>query len=207
MSKNFGSINKESKFYTVLFTFVVTFIFVFVLSSLNNFTSQKAKENQQIFKVKAILNAVGIQYSSNQEAMEKFKSSISRVEITGYELYKTIVENGEVYAIVFNGSGLWGNISGVLAVDKNVTKIVGIDFVSQSETPGLGGRIDEKWFKEQFRNEKIINNSIVLSTTKAKESKDDGMVDAITGATLTSKYVEKIIKEYIPILKQLLGVS
>lgn len=201
------SLNKESKVYTVLFTFIITFVFVFILSGLNMLTVHMVKNNQELFKVKAILNAVGISYNSNEEAMEKFRSSILKVDVGEYELYKVVVNDEELYAIVFRGSGLWGNITGVLAVDKNISRVVGIDFISHSETPGLGGRIDENWFKEQFKNEKIVNDAVVLSTIKVSDLKDDGIVDAITGATLTSKAVEKTIKEYISILKKIMGVN
>lgn len=201
------TLNRESKVYTVVFTVVVTFLFVFILSGLNTFTSDMVKKNQEIFKIKAILNAFGLSYVSNDEAMEKFKSEVSKLDVKDYELYKVIMDGQEIYAVVFSGSGLWGNITGVLAVDKDVSRIVGIDFISQSETPGLGGRIEEAWFKDQFKQEQIKDNGIIVSTTKVPDSKDDGMVDAITGATLTSKSIENIIRTYVPVLKHLLGVN
>uniref|UniRef100_A0A7C5U603 FMN-binding protein n=1 Tax=Fervidobacterium nodosum TaxID=2424 RepID=A0A7C5U603_9BACT len=201
------TLNRESKIYTVVFTVIVTFLFVFILSGLNTFTSDMVKKNQEIFKIKAILNAFGLSYVSNDEAMEKFKSEVSKLDVKDYELYKVIMNGQEIYAVVFSGSGLWGNITGVLAVDKDVSRIVGIDFISQSETPGLGGRIEEAWFKEQFKGEQIKDDGIIVSTTKVPDSKDDSMVDAITGATLTSKSIENIIRTYVPVLKQLLGVN
>ncbi|ABS60485.1 FMN-binding protein [Fervidobacterium nodosum] len=199
--------DRESKVYTVVFTLIITFVFVFVLSWLNTVTSSMVKKNQEIFKIKAVLNAMEIGYTTNDEAISKFKDTVTTEKKDGYELFKANVNGKEVYAIVFNGSGLWGNISGVLAVNSDVSEIVGIDFISQSETPGLGGRIEESWFKNQFRGEKVVNNGIIVSTTKAPDSKEDGVVDAITGATLTSKSIEKIIQTYIPILKKLLGVN
>ncbi|MGQ9855376.1 MAG: FMN-binding protein [Fervidobacterium sp.] len=199
--------DRESKIYTVIFTFVISFVFVFVLSGLNYLTTSKVKINQELFTVRAVLNAMGISYKSNEEALEIYKSQVKVENVNSYTLFSAVVNGDEVYAILFNGSGLWGNISGVLAVNKDVSKIVGIDFISQSETPGLGGRIEESWFKDQFRNENLVNDKIIVSTTKVSEVKDDGQVDAITGATLTSKSIEKIIATYVPILKELLGVK
>ncbi|MEN3042899.1 MAG: FMN-binding protein [Fervidobacterium sp.] len=198
--------NREGKTYTVVFTISVTFLFVLILSGLNTFTAQMVKKNQELFKIKAILNAVGIQYVSDEEAIEKFKSSVIKENVKEYELYKSVVDGEEIYTIIFSGSGLWGTITGALAVNKDVSRIVGIDFISQNETPGLGGRIEEDWFKRQFKNESI-KNGIIVSTTKVPDSKEDGMVDAITGATLTSKSIENIISSYIPILRNLLGVN
>jgi Na+-transporting NADH:ubiquinone oxidoreductase subunit C len=199
--------DRDSKVYTVIFTFIVSFAFLVVLSGLNVMTSQKVKKNQELFMIRAVLNAMGIPYTSDDEAIDIFKSKVTMETKDSYNLFSAEVDGEKVYAILFNGSGLWGNISGVLAVNSDVSRIVGIDFISQSETPGLGGRIEESWFKEQFRNEAIVNGKVLVSTTKVPDSKDDGQVDAITGATLTSKSIEKIIATYIPILKSLLEVN
>uniref|UniRef100_A0A7V4FI39 FMN-binding protein n=1 Tax=Fervidobacterium pennivorans TaxID=93466 RepID=A0A7V4FI39_FERPE len=199
--------DRDSKVYTVIFTFIVSFAFLVVLSGLNVMTSQQVKKNQELFMIRAVLNAMGIPYTSDDKAIDIFKSKVTMETKDSYNLFSAEVDGEKVYAILFNGSGLWGNISGVLAVNSDVSRIVGIDFISQSETPGLGGRIEESWFKEQFRNEAIVNGKVLVSTTKVPDSKDDGQVDAITGATLTSKSIEKIIATYIPILKSLLGVN
>jgi len=199
--------DRDSKVYTVIFTFVSSFLFLVILSGMNVLTAQQVKKNQELFTIRAVLNAMAIVYSTEEEAINIFNSKIKIEEKDSYKLFSTDVNGEVVYAILFNGSGLWGNISGVLAVNSDVSRIVGIDFISQSETPGLGGRIEESWFKDQFRNEALIDDKITVSTTKASDSKDDGQVDAITGATLTSKSIEKIIATYIPIIKRLLGVN
>ncbi|MGC9771927.1 Na+-transporting NADH:ubiquinone oxidoreductase subunit C [Fervidobacterium changbaicum] len=199
--------DRESKVYTVVFTFITSFIFLVVLSGLNVLTAQQVKRNQELFTIRAVLNAMGIQYASDEDAINTFNSKVKVETKDSYKVFSSEVNGDMIYAILFSGSGLWGNISGVLAVNSDVSKVVGIDFISQSETPGLGGRIEENWFKEQFRNESIVDGKVVVSTTKVPDSKDDGQVDAITGATLTSKSIEKIIATYIPILKSLLGVN
>ncbi|WP_448378581.1 FMN-binding protein [Fervidobacterium sp.] len=199
--------DRDSKVYTVIFTFIVSFTFLVILSGLNVMTSQQVKKNQELFMIRAVLNAMGIPYTSDEEAIGLFKSKVTMEMKDSYNLFSTEVDGEKVYAILFSGSGLWGNISGVLAVNSDVSRIVGIDFISQSETPGLGGRIEESWFKEQFRNEAIVDGKVLVSATKVSESRDDGQVDAITGATLTSKSIERIIATYIPILKSLLGVN
>ncbi len=199
--------DRDSKVYTVIFTFIVSFTFLVILSGLNVMTSQQVKKNQELFMIRAVLNAMGIPYTSDEEAIGLFKSKVTMEMKDSYNLFSTEVDGEKVYAILFSGSGLWGNISGVLAVNSDVSRIVGIDFISQSETPGLGGRIEESWFKEQFRNEAIVDGKVLVSATKVSDSRDDGQVDAITGATLTSKSIERIIATYIPILKSLLGVN
>lgn len=200
-------LDRDSKVYTIIFTFVSSFLFLIILSGLNILTAQQVKKNQQLFTIRAVLNAMGISYTNDEEAIKIFNSQVRSEEKDSYRIFSANVNGEKVYAILFTGSGLWGNISGVLAVNNDVSRIVGIDFISQNETPGLGGRIEEDWFKSQFRNESIINDKVIVSTTKVSDSKDDGQVDAITGATLTSKSIEKIIAVYVPIIKELVGVK
>ena len=200
-------IDRESRFYTIVFTFIITFAFVIVLSLINNATEPTVKKNQELLKVKAILNAMGISYQSDDEALNKFRSDVQQVENDKYEIYKANSGGGEIYALIFSGSGLWGTITGVLAVDSSLSTIKGIDFISQSETPGLGGRIEENWFKDQFRDEKVSSGMISVSVTKTDGSKEDGKVDAVTGATLTSKSVEKIVNDSLVRLREVLGVK
>lgn len=196
-------LNRESKIYTILFTFIVSFVFVFLLSAANSLTIERSKKNQELFKVRALLNALNVPFSNNEEALEKFSKFVQRVHPSDIELYRAILNGETFYAHVFQGNGLWGPIVGVIAVDAAVTKIVGIDFVSQSETPGLGARIEEEWFKEQFRGKSVEKGLIV---TKARSGAENE-VDAITGATSTSKAVERIINDALKDLKKALGVG
>ncbi|MEN6591486.1 MAG: FMN-binding protein [Fervidobacterium sp.] len=200
-------IDRENRFYTIVFTFIITFAFVIVLSLINNATEPTVKKNQELLKVKAILNAMDISYLSDDEALDKFRNDVKKVENDKYEIYKTTSGGEEIYALIFSGSGLWGTITGVLAVDSSLSTIKGIDFISQSETPGLGGRIEENWFKDQFRDEKVADGMVSVSVTKTDGSKEDGKVDAVTGATLTSKSVEKIVNDSLVRLREVLGVK
>jgi Na+-transporting NADH:ubiquinone oxidoreductase subunit C len=97
-------------------------------------------------------------------------------------------------------AGLWGTITALVAVDESGSRITGIDFVSHSETPGLGGRIDEESFKEQFRGELISSDSsarVAVVSGQDTASKDDSKVDAITGATRTSESIQVLLNKAV----------
>ena len=81
-----------------------------------------------------------------------------------------------------------------MGVSADYSKLIGIEFTSHSETPGLGGRIDEEWFKEQFRGIDLEDSQddYIIYTPAA-----GGNVDAITGATLTSQSVREFVNEDI----------
>ena len=51
-----------------------------------------------------------------------------------------------------DGPGLWGSIEGYVAISKDYSTILGLTFITQSETPGLGGRIGEEEYLSQFRD-------------------------------------------------------
>jgi Na+-transporting NADH:ubiquinone oxidoreductase subunit C len=199
---------KDSKLYVVVFTFIVSFVFVFLLALANELTKERVKINEELFQRKAILSAMGIEYNSDEEAYKFFDEKIKVKKVKDIDVYMSNVNGEDVYAVIFVGNGLWSTIRGVLAVNKEFTEIVGIDFITQSETPGLGGRIEEAWFKEQFRFEKIKDGKIEMiigGTGKGDFDHENGKFEAITGATRTSESVANMINNYLTVLKDLLG--
>ncbi len=197
--------NKQGKIYTIIFTFIVSFVFVFVLAFANDITKERVELNQKLFEVRAFLNALNIDFENSEEAIEKFEG-LEEELINGTTLYSTTTENEKVYAYRFTGNALWGTVDGVLAVNEQVTKIIGLDIISHNETPGLGGRIEEKWFRDQFRNEKISEDGISLNIGGDGDyNSDNSEFDSITGATNTSQSMQKIINNTINLIKNLLG--
>ena len=71
--------------------------------------------------------------------------------------------------------------------------------MDQNETPGLGGRITENWFKKQFQNKPLVFDQkfkkYKLVSEDAKPS--DFEIVQITGATFSSKAVVNIIYEKV----------
>jgi Na+-transporting NADH:ubiquinone oxidoreductase subunit C len=85
-------------------------------------------------------------------------------------------------------------MSGYAAVDDSGSVLLGMDLPTHSETPGLGGRISEPWFKEQFRNLPLTEAGTDPFVFKPAPG---GNIDAITGATQTSEAVRKLLTEDI----------
>ena len=197
--------NKQSLLYTVIFTFLVTFVFVAVLAFADIQTQARVELNREIARKRAILSALSVETSGPDEVLNRFEE-VETVERDGVTLYRTEVDGQTVYAKEFVGSGLWGAISGVLGVDSAVSNTVGLEIVAQNETPGLGARIDEPWFKEQLDGERIVDGAIEVGPAgEGDPDHENGRVDAITGATRTSESMQKILDEEISRLKSLLG--
>ena len=105
-------------------------------------------------------------------------------------------DDGKVERVIlpFYGQALWSTVYGYVAISPaDGNTILGVTFYSHGETPGLGGRISEDSFKDQFRGLDISNvkdgNYIIYRPTSG------GNADAITGATLTSKSVSNFVNE------------
>ena len=92
------------------------------------------------------------------------------------------------HVIVTQGPGLWGDITAAIGYDEGGSRITGIEIIDQNETPGLGGRIGEEWFKNQFREK-----SFPLSTVAEGESAGSREFQAITGATYSSEAIKDIV--------------
>lgn len=189
---------KKSFSFPIIFMIIITAFFTFILAFLNYSTADKIAFNQETELRRKILYVFDIEPKSNSpEDVEKaFEENIEEETIDEDIIY-IIKENDEVsgYAFPVRGSGLWGSIEGYVGISADYSKILGLDFISHSETPGLGGRISEDPYKEQFRGLDITNakdeNYIIYKPAPG------GNVDSIAGATLTSKSVSKFLNEDI----------
>jgi len=198
--------NKQGLVYTVIITFSVSFVLVAVLSLTNELVRARIERNQLLRERRSVLNAFGIETTGTAEDFELYDERITEETVDGNRLYQARTDGGTAYGIRFTGSGLWGTITGALAVRPDLSRMVGMDIIEHNETPGLGGRIDEPWFKRQFRGERIDEASIAVSGAGGgDEDKDNARVDAVTGATRTSDSLEAIINRYLERLDELKG--
>ena len=112
-------------------------------------------------------------------------------------LYVAKVNKDTIYVVPLYGRGLWGGISGYLALKKDFDTVFGSYFTHESETAGLGARIVEEEFQEKFVGKKAFSDStfqkVALVLSKKIENPEHE-VDAITGATLTSNGVSEMFQ-------------
>ena len=118
------------------------------------------------------------------------------------------------YAIPMYGAGLWGPISGYLALKPNAEEVLGATFFAPKETPGLGAEIVKDAFKEQWVGKKIAKNGSMKAIRVVKGSASllcagevEYCVDGVSGATITSRGVDGMVVDalavYDPYLTQL----
>lgn len=95
------------------------------------------------------------------------------------------------------GSGFQDKIELVVAVDKDFKTIAGFDVLASNETPNFGDKIKEDKFRNQFKSKAAVRLELILSG----EAKDNKIL-AISGATISSEAVVRIINHYMKEVKE-----
>jgi len=222
-------VNKESTLYVVIFSLIVTFVLVLPLTVANVLTKDLVEQNKQVASAVSILQAMGLpadkkqpkQVLASYDGLEKFKldgkslvpvttADVRAAEKSGFPIqplfYKTTGASGVIWAGTFTGPGLWGNITLALGFDEKIERMTGFQAVAQVETPGLGARISEPWFINQFTGQKVPASGTVkfVSGSGAGDAnKDNDTVDGVTGATITTNGTRDIINKAIAEMKEL----
>lgn len=114
-------------------------------------------------------------------------------------IFECTLDDGSKKCIVpVLGKGLWGPIWGYVALNDDLNTVFGVTFAHKGETPGLGAEIDTKNFQEQFIGKQIFsgNQFVSVSVMKGVNTKSNiNAVDGISGGTITSKGLDKMLKD------------
>jgi len=129
---------------------------------------------------------------------------------------KCRMDDGSIkYVLPVYGAGLWGPIWGYIAVNDDGNTIYGANFSHEGETPGLGARITEQSFQDLFKDKHLFVEGEFKSVAILKKGQKttDGaeQIDALTGATITSRGVSDMMADclapYEAFLKTLQGIE
>ena len=173
-----------------------------IIAMVDAVTKERIAELEVVKVQKTVLYVLGIEIptteglSENEAISETYKTYIKEKPIDDGKALAYVAREGDsVIGVAFKmeGTALWGTVAGYFALSGDGKELLGVNFTSHSETPGLGGRIDEAWFKDQFRH----LPADAAGKTAIYKPKTGGNVDTITGATLTSDDVLDMINEAI----------
>ncbi|OHB62337.1 MAG: hypothetical protein A2168_06035 [Planctomycetes bacterium RBG_13_50_24] len=189
--------------YTIFYAAVLGTVCSLVLTFAASFTAPYKKANAEAEEVKNILLALNVSIPgkvSSEELVKIYKENVREQKQGGMTtyIYTPSDNTGGAIAMRFAGPGLWGPIKGFLALDPKITKIQGITFYEQEETPGLGGEIVSSSFRNKFiglliRDETGKPGIIIKSGGESAVNK----VDGISGATMTCDKVQEMLNEAI----------
>ncbi|MDA8141545.1 MAG: FMN-binding protein [Desulfobacteraceae bacterium] len=99
------------------------------------------------------------------------------------------------------GQGYADRIELLLGLTPDLERITGLFILDQKETPGLGNKIVEPKWRDQFK-QKATHPGLKVVKTGAQNSNE---IDAVTGATISSRSVVNIVNESVADLKKKLS--
>ena len=192
-----AKLNTNSNSYIIIYSAILVVIVAFLLAFVYQALKPMQDANVALDVKKQILYSLNIRDLDGAEAEAKYAEVVKEEkEQDGQKVYECQIDGKDITVASLKGMGLWGGISGYLAIDGE-GKVFGAYFNHESETAGLGAEIkDSQAWQEKFIGKQIWdeNGNVVLSVVK-KVDNPQTQVDCVTGATLTSNGVDAMLKD------------
>ena len=196
-------LNTNSNSYIIIYSAFLVVIVAFLLAFVYQALKPMQDANVALDVKKQILYSLNIRDLDGAEAEAKYAEVVKEEkDADGQKLYQCEIDGQQILVASMKGMGLWGGISGYMAVKTDGT-VYGAYFNHESETAGLGAEIkDSQEWQEKFIGKKIFdeNGRVVLSVVKKVEDPAT-QVDCVTGATLTSNGVDAMLKDCLKNVK------
>lgn len=189
------------------FVFIMGFLTSLVFVGMDALTADRIEANKDAAIYSAVLTHNNIAFNSGNLA-EVFHDNIT-VETVTYEgqtlSFYINAANGNVSFMygVFSLGGLWGPLRGVITLESDFITIVNVTVLEEQETPGLGGKVKNREFLDQFKGLELLPEELRPVEVNKDLSNKSNEVDVISGATGTSYAFERLINEsykiYLPL--------
>ena len=184
----------SKRVFPVVFMLAITLVFISITTVIYTYTKDQIALNERLRLKQAVLYSAGVPLPDNpleterlyNERVEEVKDESGTVRY--FAIRKPDSPSTESFVIIKTVAGLWGEITATVGFDSNLESFVGLEVLDQNETPGLGGRIGESWFKEQFRGKRPP-----LGTVPEGDPTDTNQFQAITGASYSTAAIQDIM--------------
>ena len=202
-----SKLNTNSNAYIIIYSSILVIVVAFLLAFIFRALKPMQDANVALDQKKQILYSLNIRGLDGHEAEAKYAEVVKEEKTeNGQTVYLCNVDGEDVCVFAMKGMGLWGGISGFVAIhDQDGPTVYGAYFNHESETAGLGAEIkDSQAWQEKFIGKKVFkdgNDDVALSVVKKVEDPET-QVDCVTGATLTSNGVNDMIHEGLKPLVQ-----
>jgi Na+-transporting NADH:ubiquinone oxidoreductase subunit C len=192
----------------------ISVTFGIALAAVHHATTEILAQNERFYKNRVLSRAFMLEVeedapSAYEDAIDRYLTK-SHVTYAGrtWEVFKTKSPMEQRSGFIFIATGFWGPIIGVAVVSEDFSTIQNIQFLEHEETPGLGGRIEEPWFTDQFKGLKIAwdqppGQRIVIGPST--DATVNNRVDAITGASQTSMALMKSLNAELALYREALS--
>lgn len=172
-----------------------------ILASVNIESDATTAEN--IYSEK-ILNEYVVNVKGEQVDGDAFNTNLKKERAKAADemvlpIFEFQTDDGLKYVLPLRGSGLWGPVWGFVSLNDDMNTIYGANFDHEGETPGLGAEISTVAFEKEFVGKKLFDNSgklvsiLVAKIGQGQNVSEENKVDGISGGTITSKGLEKML--------------
>ncbi len=169
----------KNRYYPIVFLIIIVFVSVSLVMLLSNVTKARIIAQRD----EAIISQFKVIFPDIQDYNSR-------------DVYYEIYSGGAIigYAFIAKGQGYGGEISILIGINSDFA-VKKITIIANTETPGLGTKISENFFIDQFAG---------LSSSEISLAKDGGKIDAITGATISSQAVVNAVKNQLETIVEII---
>jgi electron transport complex protein RnfG len=158
-----------------------------VLAIVYTLTIQRIKDNRNKESEQAVLNLFpDADIAALMKGFEKGDQGIIEVVDKNKKLLG--------YAFKAEGNGYQGTIEIIGGLNADLSQMQGIEIVESQETPGLGAEIAGDNFRKQFVGLSVTHP---IEYVKNQKPQQPYQIEAITGATISSRAVVNILNKRI----------
>jgi Na+-transporting NADH:ubiquinone oxidoreductase subunit C len=217
--------NRNGNTYTFIYAAVMVILVAAVLASVSMALKPRQQKNVEIEKKQNILASVNIESSVEnaeelyaEKIVNEYVVNVNGEQVEGdafttdlkkerakdaqdmvLPVFECQTEDGLKYVLPVRGAGLWGPIWGYVSLNEDMNTIYGANFDHEGETPGLGAEISSTPFEEPFKGKTIFDESgnlVSISVLKSGQvAPEEHSVDGVSGGTITSKGLEKMLQD------------
>ena len=201
--------NKKSPAYVLSFMAAICLVFGAGIAGVNYATQGLLAQNAAMHRTRVLCRAfmLDVAGSSAEAYQQAVDAALQSSDASGRLLYTCSAPGKESVGFVAGGMGFWDRIEAVVVLSPDLQRVLNIQFLDQKETPGLGARIEEPWFTDQFKDLQVAWNAapdqrVLVGTSPADNAPNE--VDAITGATQTSMALMRFLNDELALVRPLL---
>jgi Na+-transporting NADH:ubiquinone oxidoreductase subunit C len=181
--------------------FVVTGVFSSIVIGFAQLTRENVEANQALAFERAVISVLPGLYKpglSRLDIHSRFTEKVTAPPEGAARPYRLQADGATLaYALPFAGQGFWAPIKGVIGIAADRKTVTGISFYEQNETPGLGARIVDADFTNQFVGRVLADGDNAIGLKPQGSVLQNSDVHAVTGATQTCTRLERIINDTI----------
>ena len=212
-------LNTNSNTYIIIYSTILVVAVAILLSVVFKGLEEQQQKNVELDLQKQVLYSLNLRDSigglTDEEIISFYQTVVTKTDSVADEkgkkkpyVYHATVDGEPKFVLPLKGQGMWGGISAFLALNADKQTVYGVYFNHESETAGLGAEIkDNADWQKKFRGKQLFAADGTLALSVEKGKTDETTVDAVTGATVTSTAVSKMLHDQLDKYRDFLSMK